>query len=435
VTTPAGDHPVTPRPLAAPARTPAPRSVAPLRVAAAAVAAVFTVRGAAPPLFEAMRPELWLVPDRRLGLSVALYALAALAAAVALAGRRAHRGAPPPSSRAVGIALLALGATSLLCAAARGPMTLLAARTVAGAAAGVVLALATGIVAAAGPVTARTAALLATSAPAGLAAGAIGAGLAQRFPSWRAAFVLAAGVALAAAIAALRAARAGPPPGTGAAAGAVPLRLGAAIARLRDHPSRRLAVAGATAWALAASALAAWLPAFLERSRGMPRALASGGVGVLAVLVGFAGLWAGARLARALAPRTPAPEAWAAAATCGGAGLLALGVVTAWRPGLYLPALLGALLLVTAAAGPIAAAVRAAIPEPERSALLPVALLVALTLGDALAPLLVGALSDRLGSLGRAMFLVPVALLVAAAQLALAARAAARAQRADSASS
>jgi MFS transporter, Spinster family, sphingosine-1-phosphate transporter len=430
VTTPAGDHPVTPRPLAAPARTPAPRSVAPLRVAAAAVAAVFTVRGAAPPLFEAMRPELWLVPDRRLGLSVALYALAALAAAVALAGRRAHRGAPPPSSRAVGIALLALGATSLLCAAARGPMTLLAARTVAGAAAGVVLALATGIVAAAGPVTARTAALLATSAPAGLAAGAIGAGLAQRFPSWRAAFVLAAGVALAAAIAALRAARAGPPPGTGAAAGAVPLRLGAAIARLRDHPSRRLAVAGATA-----SALAAWLPAFLERSRGMPRALASGGVGVLAVLVGFAGLWAGARLARALAPRTPAPEAWAAAATCGGAGLLALGVVTAWRPGLYLPALLGALLLVTAAAGPIAAAVRAAIPEPERSALLPVALLVALTLGDALAPLLVGALSDRLGSLGRAMFLVPVALLVAAAQLALAARAAARAQRADSASS
>ncbi|BDG04021.1 MFS transporter [Anaeromyxobacter oryzae] len=410
MTTPPGDDPAIPRP-----RRPGPA----LLLAGLAVLAVFTVRGSAPPLFEAMRPELWLVPDRRLGWSITAFALAALAAALVTSRRLERSPAPPPGALARSAALAALGVASLLCAAARGPFTFLAARALAGAAAGVVIALVLPLAAADRPGPAARA-WLATTAPGGLAVGYLGAGVLQRWPSWRSGFVLAGVLALAVAVLALR--RGDAP---GGATPLAPLRaagLRAALARLRADRSRALTASAAVAWAFAVSALAAWLPAFLERSRGMPRPLASGGVGVLAVLVGFAGLWAGGRLARALAPRTATPDTWAAAATCGGAGLLALGVVTAWRPGLYLPALLGALLLVTAAAGPLAGALRAAVPEADRGALLPAALL-AIALADAVAPVLVGALSDRLNSLGRAMFLVPLALLAAGALLSAAASA------------
>ena len=391
------------------------------RYAGLILLAVFTIRGAAAPLFEAMRPDLWLVPDQRLGATVTAFALAALAAAIAATSRLERRGAPPPGFRAAALALLAAGAASILCAAARGPWTLAGARVVAGAAAGVAIAVLPGLVGPIGRLPAGALGWLATGAPAGLAVGYLGASVFQRWPSWRAGFVAAGVFALAVGVRALL--RAGPSAPGAPAAVLAPLRragVAATFRRLRAGRGRVLAVGGGIAWAFAVSALAAWLPSFLERSRGMPRALASGGVGVLAVLVGFAGLWAGGRLVRALAPRTRAPETWAAACASGGAGILALGVVTAWRPGLYLPALLGALFLLTASAGPLVAAVRASLPEAERPALAPAALLAILALGDAPAPVLVGLLSDRLNSLGRAMFLVPIALLAAGALLAAA---------------
>lgn len=391
------------------------------RQAGLALLAVFTLRSAAAPLFEAMRPDLWLVPDRRLGATVTEFALAALAAAVVALARLERPGARPRGSQAAAAALVVAGAASILCAAARGPWTLAAARIVAGAASGVVVALLPTLVGPPERLPPRALGWLATGAPAGLAVGYLGASVFQRWPSWRTGFVAAGAFAIAAgALALLRGERSAPgaPPHLLA-----PVRRAGVAAisrRLLAGRERPLALLGGIAWALAVSALAAWLPSFLERSRGMPRPLASGGVGVLAVLVGFAGIWAGGRLVRALSAAR-APETWAAACASGGAGALTLGMLAAWRPGLYLPALLGALFLLAASAGPLVGALRNALPAAERPALAPAALLATLALGDAPAPVLVGLLSDRLNSLGRAMFLVPVALLAAGALLAAAA--------------
>jgi sugar phosphate permease len=158
--------------------------------------------------------------------------------------------------------------------------------------------------------------------------------------------------------------------------------------------------------------LAAWMPSFFARQRGLPLEEANalfGGITVVAGLVGtFLGGWLGDWLLR----RTPR-----AYLLVSGWGML-LGVpaaivgLSAEQRGVYLPAIFVAEVMVFLNTGPAnAVLVNVALPEVRATA---IALSIALfhLLGDVPSPILIGWLSDRSGSLEQALLLTPAAMAV-----------------------
>jgi hypothetical protein len=87
-------------------------------------------------------------------------------------------------------------------------------------------------------------------------------------------------------------------------------------------------------------------------------------------------------------------------------------VFLTWRPAFYLLALVAAQLLLFASTGPVNAAIVAEVPPAERASAMAMSILAIHVLGDVPSPALIGVLSDR-SSLGRAVLVVPVAILVA----------------------
>jgi predicted MFS family arabinose efflux permease len=366
-------------------------------------------RAALASVLESLRADLWLT-DAGLGALVAATVLASVAAAPLLAtlsGRRAP-------ARLLGLGVAVSGAATMLSAAARGPATLLAARAAAGlgraADSTVAPALAPEARETPGGSRRRIAAVAA-----GAALGYVLGGVASRLLGWRAALVAAGAPALLLALACLRLPgppggapeRTLPPPGEGG--------LAAAARALRADRPRLLAVLGQAAATFAAGALAFWTPSFLERTRGVPRIVAAVELGVIVVMAGLGGPFAGGLAAERLRRRTREANLWVAGLAALAAAPLALAAFVAWRPGAYLVALVLALLLVFAAAGPASAAVAAATPAGERAGAAALGALAVRLLAEAPAPALVGLVSDRT-SLGRALaVLVPAALLLAGA--------------------
>jgi MFS family permease len=155
-----------------------------------------------------------------------------------------------------------------------------------------------------------------------------------------------------------------------------------------------------------------WMPAFLERTRGVPRTVATVQFGAVVIATGFLGTFAGGYLADALRRRLREADLWVS----GGSALLALPatlvVFLAWRPGLYLAALVFAQLMLFASTGPVNAAIVATVPPAERASAMALSILTIHLLGDVPSPWLIGFISDH-SSLGRAVLVVPVATLAA----------------------
>jgi predicted MFS family arabinose efflux permease len=128
-------------------------------------------------------------------------------------------------------------------------------------------------------------------------------------------------------------------------------------------------------------------------------------------MTGFLGTFAGGHLADALRRRLREADLW----VCGVATLLAapvsLLVFTTWTPGVYLVALVVAQLLLFASTGPVNAAIVAEVPPAERASAMALSILAIHLLGDVPSPWLIGFVSDR-SSLGRAVLVVPAAILV-----------------------
>jgi MFS family permease len=172
-------------------------------------------------------------------------------------------------------------------------------------------------------------------------------------------------------------------------------------------------VLGYAAYGFAVAAMAFWMPAFLERARGVPRAVATVQLGTIVLMTGLLGAFAGARAADALrARRVREPDLWVCGVATLAAAPCALAAFLTWRPAVYLVALVVAQLLLFAPTGPVAAAIVARVPPAERASAAALSLLAIQLLGAAPSPALVGLLSDRT-SLGRALLLVPAAILVA----------------------
>jgi len=264
--------------------------------------------------------------------------------------------------------------------------------------------------------------------PVGSALGYVFGGLAAQAWGWRTAFLLAGlpGLALAVCLRRL----VDPPrgvqePGLAAApaAGGVAATWALYRALLRRAPYT-LTVLGYAAYTFAMGGLAFWMPTFLMRARGLPAAQATTTFGVVVVVTGFLGTFAGGWLGDLWQKRSQQAYLW----LCGVVTLLAVPVAAvalmAAARAVYYPALIVAELLLFMSTGPVNSAIVNLVAPAQRASAVGLSVFAIHALGDVLSPSLIGALSDH-WSLGVAVLVVPVAVAISGL-LWLAAAAAAR---------
>jgi MFS family permease len=253
--------------------------------------------------------------------------------------------------------------------------------------------------------------------PVGSALGYVAGGIVDTHLGWRAAFLVAGapGLALAAAALTVR------DPPRGGVAGRRPETIDATESTLAfamrtyrvlaRHRQYVLTCAGYAAYSFALGGMAAWFPSFLERVRGVPHDQAAWLPGVILVLTGFVGTFVGGWVGDLLLPRSRNAYLWVSAV----AMLLAVPFVllsfTVASQLIFWPAIAVSELLLFASTGPINATFIRIVSPSMRSTAMALQIFVIHLLGDVPSPVLIGALSDA-SSLGRAVLIVPVAVLV-----------------------
>jgi MFS family permease len=360
-------------------------------------------------LVESLRADLWLT-DTRLGwLMTGFIVVYMLATPVyGVLGDRRRR----PPLLAAGVALWSVA--TVLSGFARGYWTLLAARAAVGIGEAAYGTISPGLLADHyGPARrGRAYAFFFAAIPIGAALGYVVGGIVDRTLGWRSAFFIAGAPGLLLALMCLRLAD----PPRGAAERTWPIAgeggIAATYRRLLTNRAYALTVLGYAAYTFAVGGMAFWMPAFLERARGVPRAVATVQFGAIVVMTGFLGTFGGGYLADALRRRFREADLWVCGIATLAAAPLSLAVFLTWRPGFYLVALVAAQLLLFASTGPVNAAIVAEVPPAERASAVAISILGIHLLGDVPSPALIGFISDR-SSLGRAVLVVPVAILVA----------------------
>jgi MFS family permease len=185
-------------------------------------------------------------------------------------------------------------------------------------------------------------------------------------------------------------------------------------------------VLGYAAYTFALGGLAYWIPAFLERVRGISPEKSTLQFGKIVVVTGllgtFVGGWLGDYCAKysrqaylvvsATATLLAAPFVWFA--------------LTTPSPTTYLVCMVMGQLLMFLSTGPINASIVNLVLPTQRASAIALEVFVIHLLGDCISPYLIGALSD-VYSLGEAVKIVPLAVLLAGILWAWAARAQARA--------
>ncbi|MGA9027637.1 MAG: MFS transporter [Steroidobacteraceae bacterium] len=277
------------------------------------------------------------------------------------------------------------------------------------------------------PERGRVMAIFFCAIPVGSALGYVVGGLMDVHFGWRAAFFVAGvpGLVLAALCLKLR----DPPRGTQDAGGAVIAPRGGAPEAVRTtyrhligNTAYLLTILGYAGYTFAVGGLASWMPAFLERVRGMPRSQATVSFGAMVVITGFVGTFAGGWLGDYCAKYSRQALLWLSAFATLAAVPLVWVALTAGSPRLYLISMVAALLLLFVSTGPVNAVIVNLVSPTERASAVALSVFTIHLLGDVLSPPLIGALSDAT-SLAAAVRIVPFAVLVAGVLWCWAARA------------
>jgi MFS family permease len=263
--------------------------------------------------------------------------------------------------------------------------------------------------------------------PVGSAVGYLLGGLIEHHFGWRAAFYAVGLPGLLLALLSLTIAD--PPrgindiPAKGAPAGGYSEQLRSLA---RNAPYVR-AVLGYAAYTFAVGGLSFWAPIYFSRERGLDLARADLLVGGITVVAGIAGTFTGGWLADRLAGRVRQAYLYVSGVSM----LLAIPLVwlalVARTPAVYTAALLGAELLVFLSTGPINVVIVSVVPVAMRATAMAGSIFVIHLLGDAAAPWIVGAASDRVG-LSNAVLIMPVAVALSGVVWSAAAWLAARAE-------
>lgn len=182
---------------------------------------------------------------------------------------------------------------------------------------------------------------------------------------------------------------------------------------LRNKPYV-LTVAGYVAYTFALGGLAFWMPAFLERMRGIPREQATVSFGTIVVITGFIGTFAGGWLGDYCAKYSQRAYLWISAVATLIAAPFAWLALTAPSQTVYLVCMVVAQLMMFLSTGPINASIMNLVLPTQRASANALGVFTIHLLGDVPSPIIIGALSDA-SSLSQAVKIVPVAILVAAA--------------------
>jgi MFS family permease len=267
----------------------------------------------------------------------------------------------------------------------------------------------------------RVMAIFFCAIPVGSALGYIVGGLVDKSFGWRNAFFIAGipGLALAVLCLFLRDAPRGGQESKGSTAAATGSRRDAikqtfyTYLRLLKDKAYALTVAGYTAYTFAVGGLAFWMPSFLERARGIPRADATVTFGEIVVVTGFVGTFIGGWLGDRLARRSQQAYLW----LCAGSAVMAAPFVwvalTTPSHSMYVYCMVTAQLFLFLSTGPINTAIANLVTAGERASAIALSVFVIHLLGDVVSPWLIGRISDA-SSLDQAVKIVPVAVVVCA---------------------
>jgi MFS family permease len=184
--------------------------------------------------------------------------------------------------------------------------------------------------------------------------------------------------------------------------------------RLLNNRPYVLTVLGYAAYTFAMGGLAYWMPAFLERTRGVPAGEATVSFGTIVVITGFIGTFAGGWLGDYCAKYSQRAYLWISAIATLAAVPFAWIALTAASQGTYLVCMVIAQLLMFLSTGPINASIVNQVLPTQRASANALGVLSIHVLGDVPSPLLIGIVSDHT-SLLQAVKLVPVAILISAA--------------------
>lgn len=372
----------------------------------------YIVSGVAPVLKGAMT-----LSDAQLGSLVTAFMLVYMVAAPVFGawGDRASR------TRAIALGVFVWSLATVLSGLARSYPQLLAGRALVGIGEAAYVAIAPALLADCFRVSerGRVYSVLNMAIPVGSALGIGLGGLIGQHFGWRAAFFLAGapGVLLAAAVLWLpdppRGAQDPSPmgePATRRVAGQAPGPLAVYLSFLR-RPPYMLLVLGYAAYTFALGGLAFWMPMFLVRVRAVPVVEATTGLGAILVVTGFLGTFAGGWLGDYLLRFSRQAYLWFAGVTTLAAAPLALLALSAPARGVFYPAIVVAELLLFLSTGPINAAIVNIVSPLERASAVALSMFAIHLLGDVPSPVLIGYLSD-VGSLERAVLVVPVAIAI-----------------------
>ncbi len=180
---------------------------------------------------------------------------------------------------------------------------------------------------------------------------------------------------------------------------------------LRNRPFILTAL-GYGAYTFALGGLGFWMPAFLERVRGMPRSEATVTFGAIALVTGFVGTFAGGWLGDLFLSRSKQSYLWVSGiATLLAAPATFIAVSNPHRA-VYLPAIAIAEVFIFMSTGPVNSAIINVVKPGERATALGLSVLVMHLVGDIPSPPLIGLVSDH-STLEKAFMLVPLAIVIA----------------------
>jgi MFS transporter, Spinster family, sphingosine-1-phosphate transporter len=182
---------------------------------------------------------------------------------------------------------------------------------------------------------------------------------------------------------------------------------------LRNKPYV-LTVLGYVAYTFALGGLAFWMPAFLERMRGIPREQATVSFGTIVVITGFIGTFAGGWLGDYCTRYSQRAYLWISAIATLIAAPFAWLALTVPSQTVYVVCMVVAQLMMFLSTGPINAAIVNLVLPTQRASANALGVFTIHLLGDVPSPIIIGALSDA-SSLSQAVKIVPVAILIAAA--------------------
>jgi MFS transporter, Spinster family, sphingosine-1-phosphate transporter len=185
----------------------------------------------------------------------------------------------------------------------------------------------------------------------------------------------------------------------------------AAYAILRRNRPYLLTVLGYAAYTFALGGMAAFMPKFLMRVRGIPEGAATTSFGLILVGTGFVGTFVGGWVGDYLLRFTKQSYLWVSGLATLVAAPFTFIALSSSVPSAYWGAIVAAELLLFTSTGPINSAIVNLVAPEMRATAVAASIFTIHALGDVPSPALLGVISDRT-SLAQAVLIIPVAVLI-----------------------